>query len=427
MKRGQSSGGPIATLILIIGGAFLLYLILLPAADRKELTGSGNNEDYSNCLDDCSSTYDDCRSNCDTSSCREDCLNEYRNCRYDCGDKNETIIYKTLLSESPGIVYPFEKGTLEQNFNDMKLFSKSQTETIYLSSRTTISKSLFKNNYKSFTFDLDDLSNVERLNLFFNILSSKGNLIIQLNGKEIYSGEVQSSDIPIELPTSILKQHNLLELSSSSYSIGSSLYDLKDLQIIKNFKVENKKETRDFVLNSEEKNNIQKVTLNYFINCMSLNKEGILKVLLNSKVVSMQMVVCDAGEVSTEIDNSYFVTGKNILTFEIDDGDYIIEGLQLIKKIEKSYYPKYYFTIDEDEFKDIKDGILNVNIKLDLRKDKELKRATFLINDNRAFMDTSKDQFEDDISDLIVEGENYIRIVPRDKEFEIINLDISLK
>jgi hypothetical protein len=94
--------------------------------------------------------------------------------------------------------------------------------------------------------------------------------------------------------------------------------------------------------------------------------------------------------------------------------------------MEKSYYPKYYFSIEEDEFNDINDGLLNVKMKLDLRKDKETKRATFLINDNRAYMDTNKDLFEDDISDLVVEGENYIRLVPKD-EFEIINFAIWLE
>ena len=425
MKRGQSSGGPIATLILIIGGAFLLYLILLPAEDRKELTGFEENQTSTICLDDCSNSYEDCKDGCDTSSCRENCLEDYRDCRNEC-DIEENELYRNLLSESPGIIYPFEKEKLEQDFNSIRLFSNVKTETIFLASRISVSKSLFKNDYKSFTFDLDDLDNVEKISLFFNVLQSDGNLIIELNSKEIYNGEVDSYSLPIELSKGYLREHNLLELTTNSYGIGSSSYDLKDLQIIKKYKVENKKESRNFVLNSEERDNIQKATLRYFINCMSLKKEGILKILLNNKVVSMQMVVCDAGEIDTEISKNYFVSGSNTLTFEIDEGDYIIEALQLIREMEKSYYPKYYFSIEEDEFNDINDGLLNVKMKLDLRKDKETKRATFLINDNRAYMDTNKDLFEDDISDLVVEGENYIRLVPKD-EFEIINFAIWLE
>lgn len=426
MKRGQSSGGSIATLILIIGGAFLVYLMLLPAEDRNQLTGFENNESsHTNCLDDCLNTYDDCKYDCDTSSCRENCLEDYRNCRDDC-DFKETNIFRNLLSESPGVVFPFERNTTKQDFDSVRLFSSSKTENIFLASRITVSKSLFKNDYKSFIFDLSDLDNVEKLSLFFNVISSNGNLMIQLNGKEIYNGIVSSSNLPIELPKSYLKEHNLLELSTSGYAIGSSSYDIKDLQIIKKFKVENKKESRYFVLSSTEKNNIQKATFRYFVNCMSLSKEGILKISLNNKLVSMYMVVCDAGEIDTEVDSSYFVSGRNTLTFEIDEGDYIIEDLQLDKKMEASYYPIYYFSVQEDEFNDIRDNVLNVKLKLDMINNKNVKRATFLINDNRAYMDTTKDKFEVDISDLIVEGENYIRIVPRD-EFEITNLDISLK
>ncbi|MCX6711910.1 MAG: hypothetical protein NT139_02650 [Candidatus Woesearchaeota archaeon] len=428
MKRGQSSGGPIATLILIIGGAFLVYLMLLPSEDRNQLTGfEDNTSSHTNCLNDCSSTYEDCKYDCDSSSCREDCLNEYRDCRDICGnDNNGEIVYRNLLSESPGVVFPFERNTTTQDFNSVRLFSNIKTENIFLSSRTTISKSLFKNDYKSFTFDLSDLENINKLSLFFNVISGKGSLIIQINGKEIYNGEVSSSSLPIEIPKSYLTAHNLLELSTSSYVLGSSSYDIKDLQLIKKYKVENKKESRYFVLSSTEKDNIQKATLKYFVNCMSLNKEGILKISLNNRVVSMYMIVCDAGEIDVEVDSSYFVSGRNTLTFEIDEGDYVIEDLQLDRKLEKSYYPKYYFSIQEDEFNDIKDNILNVKLKLDMINDKDVKRATFLINDNRAFMDTTKDKFEVDISDLIVEGENYIRIVPRD-EFEITNLDVSLK
>ena len=54
------------------------------------------------------------------------------------------------------------------------------------------------------------------------------------------------------------------------------------------------------------------------------------------------------------------------------------------------------------------------------------KAATILVNGERIYLDTSSNRAVLDISDSVVEGENFIKIIPRE-EFDIVNLQVLLR
>ena len=75
-------------------------------------------------------------------------------------------------------------------------------------------------------------------------------------------------------------------------------------------------------------------------------------------------VVCDASQTSFDIDSDDFADGINFLTFEVDQGNYILENIELIYDFDEGFNPKYFFTVDEDQFDDINDGNKEVVVKL---------------------------------------------------------------
>jgi len=146
-------------------------------------------------------------------------------------------------------------------------------------------------------------------------------------------------------------------------------------------------------------------------------------------------VVCDASQSRFDISEDYFVDGTNRLTFEVDKGNYIIEEIELTYDFDEGINPLYFFTIDEDDFEDILDGDdVFLILRLDKSEDDDRsddfssnrKRADIRINDKTIFMDVNTKRFEKDITDFAREGENFIKIFPKN-EFDLIQLEIILE
>jgi hypothetical protein len=151
-----------------------------------------------------------------------------------------------------------------------------------------------------------------------------------------------------------------------------------------------------------------------------------LNVDFNQRNVFFGRIVCDAAEHRVELDDEFFVDGFNLVSFSVDQGNYVLEDVKLVLDLKEGNQPIYYFNVDKDELDN------EFTVKLDLLEiedddaDIEGKRAEFLINSGRFSMFTERDVFEKDISDLIVQGENYIKVLPKN-DFEIVNLQVVME
>ncbi len=387
-KRGiESETSHITGLIILIAILIVIYMLLIPPEAQREILEKGKISD--NYLD---STKSD-----------------------------EKI--KTLLLEYPGSIFPESNKEEQIKLPSINLFSVTSQKVISLGNSVIISRSLFNNNYQDLSFKIEDLSNIKNLKLFFNAVSLKGDLIVYINNQVIFKGLISNQDLPLEIPSSLIKNENIIRFESSSPSwrfLSINKYNLKDVKIIQDSTSENKKEIRRFNI---EKENINKANLNYFINCININKEqGLLKLFLNNFNLHFGQVICDANQQSLDISKNYLINGENILSFEADKGNYILEQIELIVKTDEAKVPTYFFDAKENELNN------EIFLRMDLipNIDDERSSATIIINDERITLDTEKNLFSKDISSLIKEGENFIKIIPRNK-FEIKSLEIFSK
>lgn len=331
----------------------------------------------------------------------------------------EKRIVKTLFIESPGRVYPYTKETSVKKIPSVNLFSTLKTDVKTLANSLYVSTSIFGKNSQDLTFDLDDLESVKKLDLFFDVRNHKGGLNLYLNDVMIFSGEIRGAyDLPVELPVSYLRTSNVLRVQATSPGwkfLTRNYYELRDVKIIKNYQVENKREVRNFVLDKKKK--VSDANLNFFVNCLEIGyDQGTLKVDVNRFNIYTSRVVCDAGLREIDIPLDYLVDGNNIIVFEIDKGDYIIEQIELALRLESKEFPVYYFMLDEDE--------LDKKIKLEMEFEPEVtKRATIIVNGKKIYLDTKTSRYEREISEWLREGENYIKIIPK-IEFEILHLEV---
>jgi len=383
-----------ATVILVIGLLIVLYLVLIPPDVREDIL-EGKEIDFDS-VD-----------------------------KVDKDDKDERD--KVLLLKNPGTLLPSGLEIIEEDFASLNLFDTSRLESKKLAERVVVSRSIFSNDFVDLEFVLDDLRNLERLELFLNIKKSEGILEILLNGETVFEGTLESGDIPLELPLVNVRERNRLKIMAGSVGwafLSMNEFELRDLELIKEIRSENRVESRTFDVNRADA--VDDAILKFFVNCLEIEREqGILKVFLNRGLVFFGMIVCDASQSHVDVSEDLFVDGINTLTFEIDKGNYIIEKIGLDYRFDQAFHPEYFFTITEDDFEDILDGD---TVLLIMRFDNDIsrKRADIRINDKTIFLDVHTGQFEKDITELTREGENFIKIFAK-QEFDLVQLEIILK
>ncbi len=384
MKRGE--GSPVANFILMFALFLVVYLIILPPGAKEDIIYTGTEYDQ--------------------------------------------VEGKLLFSESPGLVRPFLKDVLSTKLAPVKLFAFTETEPLILARSLAVSTSIFSTKDEDLIFDLPELDNLNQLSLIFLVQEATGKLVLKINGQEFYNDYVSANDLPIEVPLKALRaKDNVLTIAASSPGIrflSANRYAIKDIQIIKKFAVEHQRESRSFIITPGESKDLVRSILYFFTNCLKVRDLGSLIIYLNGKEISNRFLTCDAGETELEINPDDIYEGENTLEFEVDKGEYILEQVFLEHELETEDYPKYFFTLQRGEFFAVEDLITDVELELDFDDIGYRKAATILVNGERIYLDTSSNRAVLDISDSVVEGENFIKIIPKE-EFDIVNLQVLLR
>ena len=318
-RKGKSDGAQVASFLVIIALFIIAYMLLISDEEREKILDlDGKDKD-------------------------------------DFDYEKEDVLY--LLSTSPGAVSPYEKDEFEIELNDMELFSRLEYDTISLADNVKVSKSLLSEKSKTLYFSLDSLSDLRNLNLFFFVKEGSGRLYIEFNGHNIFEGEIDSRDIPIDLPTNYAKESNELKIGVVDSGLFGNSYSLSSFYVKKIFDKERKKATRLFKLSSAEKAGLKdKSQLEYYINCLDLSGiQGVLTITLNDRTISKENVICGAGIKTRSISEHSLKTGTNVLGFEIDRGDYSIEGIKINIETSEKRYPKYSFEVSDEQYEDIKE------------------------------------------------------------------------
>ncbi|HII16234.1 MAG TPA: hypothetical protein HA362_08080 [Nanoarchaeota archaeon] len=337
---------------------------------------------------------------------------------------------KVLLSESPGMVYSYSKNIQTVKLEPIHLYEKDETTQFNLVKSLSVSRNILKDGYKNVIFTMDDMEKLSSAKLFMAVSESRGMLTIKLNGHDIYQGVLTSEQLPIDLPKEYLQASNTLALSVSlppfSQFYKSNYYLLQDLKLIKTYSVENTEVSRAFFVDTEA-GTVKKATLGYIVNCNALEPRGSLTIKVNSRLLSKDTIFCDfQEEIKLPIDTESLADdGRNRVSFSIDKGDYNLDQAAIKVETGKSTYPSYTFDISSDHYQSIKDGSKKLFLKFKLRESGR-KKALVSVQDSEFSFDTSASEYSKDISAMVDDGANYVKIVPKE-DFEIVNLKVMLQ
>lgn len=386
MRKGQiTSGSSIAVFVFLIALFMVFYVLLLPPEERNVLLNQ--TEDIED--NGVSSEYSD-----------------------------------ILLQQNPGIVKSFESDTIKHKIDSVSLYLKEEPLTSDLASSLYLSKGLFSEDKRELIFNIDDLNNLDQVNLYFLALNGQGNLIISLNGITIYENKVSGLE-NIILPVDLLSDTNVLQFSVSSPGwnlFTKNYYNLRDVKIRESYEMTNTKEMRRFVLTDQEEGD---ALLRYYIFCNTVERGARLRIFLNGEEISSEILTCVGAEKNIDIDENELESGENILMFEIDKGDFLINNIELEVEAKGGGYITYKFSVTEDQYEEMLDEDLDAVLYMDFNDDED-KKATISVNGNEFSLDTDDIDYERFVTNYIKEGNNFIKIIPIN-EFNIDELRIELK
>jgi len=386
-KKGEANASNVAVVVFLIALFLAIYILLLPPADRDALL---NDNSTSTTL-----------------------LGEIV-------DENGAVI---LLQQKPGMLKPLESDVAEHRIDPVNLYFKDEPIVSDLATSIVVKKSDFSEQTRKLSFNSDDLNDIQSANLFFSVDSGDGNLIITLNDVDVFDEKSEGLQ-NVVLPVEMLKESNILEFKVSSPGwnfIGRNEYSLRDLKVRQNFQLTNTKEERSFVLSSAEKGD---GVLEYKLFCNSAGKNARLKITLNAREISNELLTCRSASREVEIANKDMKEGENKLIFQINEGDYLLNEIKLKVDSDTGGSVDYKFPITDDEFKQIEDGEKEAELTLEF-SDKKQHQLTLELNGDEISVDTDEKNYLQDVTRFVDAGTNRIKIMP-ENEFDLVSLKIKL-
>ncbi|MBT3690837.1 hypothetical protein HOG16_01175 [Candidatus Woesearchaeota archaeon] len=378
-KRGNDP--KIQGLIILIAILIILYTLVMPPCERCQLLG-----------DDCS----------------EVCEGEF--------------VDGILLEVSPGNLDMEYEDTIDHVLESVDLFIQEEPEVVTLSNSLEVRNGLFGELDQELDFSLNNIDSLDELSLSFAVIESKGNLIVTLNGKQIFNQKISENRIKtIDLPKEYLEDENKIRLQVSPSGLvfwSSNKYYLKDIKLRKEFELVHSFEILDFSVSSSEKNSIQESELQFFVFCKgNAGESNIMKTYLNNHLIFSKLVPCMSEEHTIELDEEDFKSGVNELKFSVSGGDYLISDIEIRNEVEGRVYPSYSFYIRNNVYDEAEDYYLNLEMFGDR------KRAEIIVNDDTIDLNTGNTFAQFDIGRMIRKGNNFVEVRP-DSEFSIDELKI---
>src|SRR3989344_1282806 len=375
-KKGQgTSAGNVATLISLIALFLLVYILLLPEADRDKLLGTDQGKD----------------------------------------GKDVSGVGDVLLSEFVGKVEPADKAKrILHEISNVNLFTKEESGLITLSENIKISKGFFSNKDQSVFFRIDNPDDVLKAELYLVVDSGDGDLVVDVNGNEFYRNEINQGQVRIEIPLGYLASANNLRFSVSGF--GSNGFSLREVKLSKQEEVKNRVARRTFSVDAKEKAEMKSAIMRYSVFCDRDEKDA-LKISLNDNLVYSDVPFCNLKEDSVELGSGSFKASVNNLDFETE-GDYLIEGINIKTFSGDEDLPEYFFSLNDDEFRRVRRGLNEIVASFEFSLKDDRKNFILEINGEEVNVDTTDDTFLVVLSDF-VEQENLIRIDAKNG-FEIL-------
>jgi hypothetical protein len=390
-KKAQDAGNA-ATLIAVIALLIVFYLLFIPPSFRDQIL-EGNE----------STTVSGGSSGA-------------------VGSVNENVMKST-----PGTLSPLSSEEIEHNIPSVTLYSKKNSKVLDSVSSLTVKSSIFSRKTSSMQLSVEDLENTDNILLSFLDKKMKGELVVIVNGNEIFSGEITNENpSPITINKKYLVQgDNKIEFYAEPAGWKFwrvNRHNIENLQVTGDVKDISQQKSRNiFVVSATEKANVQRSILRFTPEC-STGKVGKLNVLINQHSVYYSVPDC-GGRIAIEFTPDVLLAGENNIVFDSESGNYLIDLISITSEMKEVLQPSYYFEIDPGTISDIRAGKYSLWLKINFIDSTNQKSGTININGRETDLFQTAKTYSKNINDYVIDGSNAIKITPK-STLEIVSMEV---
>lgn len=387
-KKAQEGGGAAAILVALIALFILVYLMFVPPSVRLDILQGA-------------------------------------------GDSTETETEATpggsvLLLETPGSIAEEGTTSMSHSIPSVNLYLKKEGKILESIGGVAVARSDFSSAPKTIPFYLADVQNTENVLLSFNAITSEGNLIIRLNGEEIFNKYVAGSVEPLTIRKSLLKDSNLIEfdVTGPGWMFWSKNdYELANVELRGDVSdVAHKAASTTFYVDSEEKSTLRRGELYFYPYCTA-NSDS-LTIKLNGAEVFTGVPQC--GYINKfEVSPEQLMTGANTLDFSIKKGSYTVTRVRFDSELKNKRNKIYHFEVSEKQFSNLSKGY-SAYLQLKFAEDYKNRQGRIYVNNNIKSFDIDEPVYQIKINDFLKEGYNTVKLSP-EGSYEVDELKIWLK
>lgn len=389
-KKGQQTGVEAAVVIIIIAGILVAYILFLPPDEREALLEDENGI---------------------TTVSSE--------------DENITLLNATSMRlEYVGA------AEYEHTIPNVYLSEKTEAEIIEAVNPFYIRNGWFDKKKENITFYITDLPNTENVGLSFEAPKAQGNLMISLNGIQVFDYEVSQLNVgPVELKKELLKVgENVLDFTVTGVGIKfwtTNEYSIEDLQIIGDIRDTSLQTSKNiFTIKNEEYYNIERARLDFYPVCTQ-QAVGKLQVLLNNLEVFNSVPDCESMN-RQDIFTTELNAGKNTLVFKTEKGNYRVELIKVKTELKDIKTFLDYFDVNSTNYDGVVGGDKDIWLEIKFVDDDEDKEAEINVNGHLTYLDHKDAIYRKNINTWIEEGSrNYVEIKPK-TVLKIVDLKVTI-
>ncbi len=315
---------------------------------------------------------------------------------------------------------------MSHSIPSVNLYLKKEGKVLESIGGIAVARSYFGSTSKTVPFYLADVQNTENVILSFNTITSEGNLIIRLNGEEIFNKYVTGSVEPITIRKSLLKDSNLLEFDVTGPGWmfwTKNDYELTNVELRGDVSdVTHRSASTMFYVDSEEKSTIRRGVLYFYPYCTTNSDSLIIK--LNSAEVFTGVPQC--GYINKfEVSPEQLMTGANTLDLSIKKGSYTITKIRFDSELRNKRNKVYHFDLSEQQFNNLSKGY-SAYLQLKFAEDYANRQGRVYVNNNIKSYDIDKPVYQIKINDFLTEGYNTVKLSP-EGSYEVDELKVWLK
>lgn len=276
----------------------------------------------------------------------------------------------------------------------------------------TISKGLYGDAFKEITFPVADPANTGNVMLSFQTPVHKGTLVISINGFQIFEGSITvQNPAPVSIRPEYLRQQNTLKFEVQGFGIPTKTYEFRDIKVIGDVTDVRKQRALETIpISEEEYNNFESAFLDFYPLC-SQATVGAMEITLNDEIIFSGVPACESLN-RQDIFKEDLKLGKNVLTIRASRGSFGVEQLRLKTFLKPSKGFIDYFNVEPRLWDAVQQGAASIVLDIQFVDDRRLKGAQTNINGRLDVIDQREPRFTRDITPVIVEGNNFIEILP---------------